>query len=68
MPGMPPAGLQLAPAWAGNIDEAYILASREAQQTMEQLLIADIAQLRPDAQDSWNVDSLEAELRDRAKG
>ena len=59
---------ELAPAWAGDIDEAYILASREAQQTMEQLLIADLAQLRPDGQDSWNVDSLEAELRDRAKG
>ncbi len=59
---------ELAPAWAGDIDEAYIRASREAQKTMEQLLIADLAQLRPDAQDSWNVESLEAELRDRAKG
>jgi len=59
---------ELAPAWAGDIDEAYILASREAAETMERLLTADLAQLRPDAQDSWNVDSLEAELRDRAKG
>lgn len=59
---------ELAPAWAGDIDEAYILASREAANTMERLLTADLAQLRPDGQDSWNVDSLEAELRDRAKG
>ena len=58
---------ELAPAWAGDIDEAYILASREAAQTMERLLTADLAQLRPDGLDSWNLDGLEAELRDGAK-
>jgi glutathione-regulated potassium-efflux system ancillary protein KefC/glutathione-regulated potassium-efflux system protein KefB len=58
---------QLAPAWAGDLDEAYILASTEAARTMDQLLTADLAQLRPDAVDSWNLDSLEAELRDSAR-
>jgi glutathione-regulated potassium-efflux system ancillary protein KefC/glutathione-regulated potassium-efflux system protein KefB len=58
---------ELAPAWAGDLDEAYILASREAALTMERLLTADLAQLRPDGVDSWNLESLEAELRDKAK-
>lgn len=55
----------LAPVYGE--EEAYILASREAAQTMERLLLADLAQLRPDGQDSWNLEGLEAELRDNAK-
>ncbi len=57
---------QLAPAWAGDFDENYILASREAARTMEQLLASDLAQLRPDA-DSWSTDSLDAQLREDAR-
>jgi voltage-gated potassium channel Kch len=55
----------LAPKWGQ--EEAYLLASRDAARTMDQLLQADLASLRPDGQDAWNADGLEAQLREEAR-
>jgi glutathione-regulated potassium-efflux system ancillary protein KefC/glutathione-regulated potassium-efflux system protein KefB len=56
----------LRPIWGQ--EEAYILASRDAAQTMDRLLSADLARLRPgDAAGAWDTASLDEELRDRAE-
>jgi glutathione-regulated potassium-efflux system ancillary protein KefC/glutathione-regulated potassium-efflux system protein KefB len=56
----------LRPVWGQ--EEAYILASRDAAQTMDKLLNADLARLRPgDAAGSWDTASLDEELRERAE-
>ncbi|WP_419319147.1 monovalent cation:proton antiporter-2 (CPA2) family protein [Caulobacter sp. ErkDOM-E] len=57
---------ELRPMWGQ--EEAYILASRDAAQTMDRLLAADLSRLRPgDAGGAWDTASLEQELRERAE-
>ena len=56
----------LRPMWGQ--EEAYILASRDAAQTMDRLLAADLSRMRPgDAGGAWDTASLEQELRERAE-
>ncbi|OYX68878.1 MAG: potassium transporter [Caulobacter sp. 32-67-35] len=56
----------LRPVWGQ--EEAYILASRDAAQTMDKLLAADLSRMRPgDAGGAWDTASLEQELRERAE-
>jgi monovalent cation:proton antiporter-2 (CPA2) family protein len=56
----------LRPVWGQ--EEAYILASRDAAQTMDKLLTADLARLRPgDATGAWDTASLDEELKERAE-
>ena len=56
----------LRPVWGQ--EEAYILASRDAAQTMDKLLNADLARLRPgDSSGAWDTASLDEELKERAE-
>lgn len=56
----------LRPVWGQ--EEAYILASRDAAKTMDRLLAADLARMRPgDGGGAWDTASLELELRERAE-
>lgn len=56
----------LRPVWGQ--EEAYILASRDAAQTMDRLLTADLARLRPgDGAGAWDTASLDEELKERAE-
>jgi len=56
----------LRPVWGQ--EEAYILASRDAAQTMDKLLTADLARLRPgDGVGAWDTASLDEELKERAE-
>ena len=49
-------------------EEAYILASRDAAQTMDRLLNADLHRMRPgDGGGAWDTASLDEELRERAQ-
>jgi glutathione-regulated potassium-efflux system ancillary protein KefC/glutathione-regulated potassium-efflux system protein KefB len=54
---------QLAPLWGE--EERYILASRDAAQTMDKLLSADLASMRPGEGEDWDRDADEAERRAR---
>jgi monovalent cation:proton antiporter-2 (CPA2) family protein len=57
---------ELRPVWGQ--EEAYILASRDAAKTMDKLLAADLARMRPgDGGGAWDTASLEQELRERAE-
>jgi monovalent cation:proton antiporter-2 (CPA2) family protein len=57
---------ELRPVWGQ--EEAYILASRDAAKTMDRLLAADLARMRPgDGGGAWDTASLEQELRERAE-
>ena len=57
---------ELRPMWGQ--EEAYILASRDAAQTMDRLLNADLHRMRPgDAGGAWDTASLDEELRERAE-
>ncbi len=57
---------ELRPVWGQ--EEAYILASRDAAKTMDKLLAADLARLRPgEGGGAWDTASLELELRERAQ-
>jgi monovalent cation:proton antiporter-2 (CPA2) family protein len=56
----------LRPMWGQ--EEAYILASRDAAQTMDKLLNADLARLRPgDGVGAWDTATLDEELKERAE-
>jgi monovalent cation:proton antiporter-2 (CPA2) family protein len=56
----------LRPVWGQ--EEAYILASRDAAKTMDKLLAADLARMRPgEGGGAWDTASLEQELRERAE-
>lgn len=56
---------ELRPMWGQ--EEAYILASRDAAQTMDRLLNADLHRMRPgDGGGAWDTASLDEELRERA--
>ncbi len=57
---------ELRPMWGQ--EEAYILASRDAAQTMDRLLNADLHRMRPgDGGGAWDTASLDEELRERAQ-
>lgn len=57
---------ELRPMWGQ--EEAYILASRDAAQTMDRLLNADLHRMRPgDGSGAWDTASLDEELRERAQ-
>jgi glutathione-regulated potassium-efflux system ancillary protein KefC/glutathione-regulated potassium-efflux system protein KefB len=57
---------ELRPVWGQ--EEAYILASRDAAKTMDKLLAADLARMRPgEGGGAWDTASLELELRERAE-
>ncbi len=57
---------ELAPIWGQ--EENYILASRDAAQTMDRLLQADLQRMRPDTvDDAWDTSSLDDELREQAE-
>jgi glutathione-regulated potassium-efflux system ancillary protein KefC/glutathione-regulated potassium-efflux system protein KefB len=55
---------ELAPMWGQ--EEAYILASRDAQQTTERLLAADLERMKPTDTSGWDTSSLDEELREQA--
>ena len=57
---------ELRPMWGQ--EEAYVLASRDAAQTMDRLLSADLHRMRPgDGGGAWDTASLDEELRERAQ-
>ena len=57
---------ELRPIWGQ--EEAYMLASRDAAQTMDRLLNADLHRMRPgDGGGAWDTASLDEELRERAQ-
>jgi monovalent cation:proton antiporter-2 (CPA2) family protein len=43
---------ELRPVWGQ--EEAYLLASRDAAETMNRLLAADLARMKPDAEGGWD--------------
>ena len=53
---------ELAPLWGE--EERYILASRDANQTTEKLLRADMERLRPTEDDDWTRLSLDEEMEE----
>ena len=58
---------ELRPMWGQ--EEAYMLASRDAAQTTERLLAADLARMKPGGEEGWDVsgraeDELEAAKED----
>lgn len=56
----------LKPMWGQ--EEAYILASRDAAQTMDRLLAADLARMRPgEAGGAWDTAARDEELRKLAQ-
>jgi voltage-gated potassium channel Kch len=50
---------ELAPVWGQS--EAYILAARDAAQTMERLLQADLERMKPLGQSAWDARSRESD-------
>lgn len=55
---------ELRPMWGQT--EAYLLASRDAAQTMDRLLQADLAKMRPGAADGWDTSGRDEEQREAA--
>jgi glutathione-regulated potassium-efflux system ancillary protein KefC/glutathione-regulated potassium-efflux system protein KefB len=55
----------LRPVWGQ--EEAYMLASRDAAQTMDRLLQADLARMKPGAADGWDTSGRDEELRETAE-
>ncbi len=53
----------LAPLWGE--EERYILASRDAAQTMDRLLAADLERMKPGQAEDWDREADEAERRAR---
>ncbi|HYE44205.1 MAG TPA: monovalent cation:proton antiporter-2 (CPA2) family protein [Caulobacter sp.] len=56
---------ELRPMWGQ--EEAYILASRDAAQTTERLLAADLARMKPGGEDSWDVSGRAEDEMEAAK-
>ena len=50
---------ELRPVWGQ--EEAYMLASRDAAETMNKLLAADLARMKPDAEGGWDTGGLDEE-------
>jgi len=57
---------ELRPMWGQT--EAYLLASRDAAQTMDRLLQADLAKMKPGAADGWDTSGRDEEQRETAMG
>jgi len=55
---------ELRPMWGQT--EAYLLASRDAAQTMDRLLQADLAKMQPGAADGWDTKGRDEEQRAEA--
>ena len=55
---------ELRPMWGQT--EAYLLASRDAAQTMDRLLQADLAKMKPGAADGWDTSGRDEEQREAA--
>ena len=47
--------------------EAYMLASRDAAQTMDRLLAADLAKMQPGAADGWDTKGRDEDQRENAE-
>jgi len=56
---------ELRPVWGQ--EEAYMLASRDAAQTTERLLAADLARMKPGGEDSWDVSGRAEDEMEAAK-
>lgn len=52
---------ELRPMWGQT--EAYMLASRDAAQTMDRLLAADLAKMKPGAADGWDTTGRDEDQR-----
>ncbi|MDB5431546.1 MAG: potassium transporter [Caulobacter sp.] len=50
---------ELRPVWGQ--EEAYLLASRDAAETMNRLLAADLARMKPDAEGGWDTGGMDEE-------
>ncbi|MBI1404494.1 MAG: potassium transporter [Caulobacter sp.] len=57
---------ELRPMWGQ--EEAYILASRDAAQTTERLLAADLARMKPGDLDGWDAGAREEDEMEAAEG
>lgn len=57
---------ELRPMWGQT--EAYMLASRDASQTMDRLLAADLERMRPGASDGWDPSGRDEEQRETVSG
>ena len=55
---------ELRPMWGQT--EAYMLASRDAAQTMDRLLAADLDKMKPGAADGWDTKGRDEEQRAEA--
>ena len=47
--------------------EAYMLASRDASQTMDRLLAADLEKMKPGAADGWDPSGRDEDQREAAE-
>ena len=56
---------ELRPIWGQT--EAYMLASRDASQTMDRLLQADLAKMKPGAADGWDTSGRDEDQREAAE-
>lgn len=56
---------ELRPMWGQ--EEAYMLASRDAAQTTERLLAADLARMKPGGEDSWDASGREEDEKEAAR-
>ncbi|HRD45170.1 MAG TPA: monovalent cation:proton antiporter-2 (CPA2) family protein [Caulobacter sp.] len=57
---------ELRPKWGQT--EAYMLASRDAAQTMDRLLAADLERMRPGASDGWDPSGRDEDQREEVDG
>jgi voltage-gated potassium channel Kch len=48
---------ELRPVWGQ--EEAFVLASRDAAETMTRLLAADLARMKPEAEGGWDISGLD---------
>ncbi|MDP1738603.1 MAG: monovalent cation:proton antiporter-2 (CPA2) family protein [Caulobacter sp.] len=56
---------ELRPMWGQT--EAYMLASRDAANTMDRLLAADLAKMKPGAADGWDTSGRDEDQREDAQ-
>ena len=56
---------ELRPMWGQT--EAYMLASRDASQTMDRLLAADLEKMKPGAADGWDPSGRDEDQREAAE-
>ncbi|MDQ0466501.1 monovalent cation:proton antiporter-2 (CPA2) family protein [Caulobacter ginsengisoli] len=56
---------ELRPIWGQT--EAYMLASRDAQDTMNKLLAADLERMKPEGADGWETSGRDEDIREEAE-